>query len=154
VVAGVVVNVASGEEYVGHRGDDGPATATRDGVPLAVRGPAPLAQRLLATGFNYDAGLRERQSAALTRLISRVRDIRRMGACSLDLCHVAEGAVDGYFEEGVNLWDWAAGGLIAEIAGARVEVHPGVDGGRVVVAGPGHGFEELLALVRGAGFAA
>lgn len=157
VVAGVVVNAATGTEYVAHLADEaahggGPAVVTRDGEPITVAAPAPLRLRLLATGFNYDAGLRRRQAAALVELITEVRDIRRLGACSLDLCHVAEGTLDGYFEEGVNLWDHAAGGLVARLAGARVEMHPGVGGRPMVVCGPAHGFDELLAAVRGAGF--
>ena len=153
IVAGVVLNVAPGTEYVGHLADEhGPAVATRDGRPVTVRDPAPLALRLLATGFNYDAGIRRRQAEALVELITEVRDVRRLGACSLDLCHVAEGSLDGYFEEGLNLWDHAAGGLIARIAGARLEVHPGVGGTPMLVCGPAHGFEELLSALRTAGF--
>ncbi|GAB6985051.1 inositol monophosphatase family protein [Nocardioides pyridinolyticus] len=152
-VAGVVLNVAPGTEYVGHLADEhGPALATRDGRPIAVREPTPLALRLLGTGFNYDAGIRRRQMGALVNLITEVRDVRRLGACSLDLCHVAEGSLDGYFEEGLNLWDHAAGGLIARIAGARLEVHPGVGGTPMVVCGPAHGFEDLLGALRTAGF--
>jgi myo-inositol-1(or 4)-monophosphatase len=153
MVAGVVVNVASGAEYVGHLADDtSPATATRDGRPLAVRGPAPMHLRLVATGFNYDTALRGLQAAALARLITRVRDVRRLGACSLDLCHVAEGSVDAYFEEGVNLWDHAAGGLIATIAGARLEHLPGVGGRDLVVCAPPHGFADLVELLQETGF--
>lgn len=147
VVAGVVLNVAPGTEYVGH--DD---VATRDGVPIRVAGPTPMPLRLLGTGFNYDAGIRRLQASALANLITEVRDVRRFGACSLDLCHVAEGLLDGYFEEGVNLWDHAAGGLIARIAGARLEIHLGVGGTDLVVCGPDHGFAEMLATVRNAGF--
>jgi myo-inositol-1(or 4)-monophosphatase len=153
VVAGVVINVAPGIEYVAHLADaDGPARATRDGEPIAVRSPAPLHQRLVATGFNYDVGLRELQAAALVRLLPRVRDIRRMGACSLDLCHVAEGLLDGYFEEGINLWDHAAGGLVARLAGARVETRVGVGGRELIVCAPTHGFDDLVQAVEDAGF--
>jgi myo-inositol-1(or 4)-monophosphatase len=153
VVAGVVINVASGVEYVGHLADaDGPAVATRDGEPISVRTPEALPLRLLATGFNYDATIRQHQATALARLITRVRDVRRLGSCALDLCHVAEGSVDGYFEEGVNLWDHAAGGLIARIAGARLEIHPGVGGTPMVVCAPTHGFDELLDALKSAGF--
>lgn len=159
VVAGVVVNVARRVEYVGHRaGDAGsggaPARATRDGEPLAVRGPTPLHLRLIGTGFNYDTRIRGLQAAAVARLITRVRDIRRFGSCALDLCHLAEGALDGYVEEGVNLWDHAAGGLIAELAGARLEHLTGVGGSDLVVCAPTHGFEELLGVVQESGFTA
>jgi len=153
IVAGVVLNVAPGTEYVAHVASGAePAVATRDGEPVAVRGPAPLHQRLVATGFNYDAGLRELQARALVHLITRVRDIRRFGACSLDLCQVADGSLDGYFEEGVNLWDHAAGGLVAQLAGARLETHPGAGGRDLVVCAPTHGFDELLRVIREAGF--
>jgi len=148
VVAGVVLNVATGTTYTATV--DGPAL--RDGEPISVRPDAPLSQRLVATGFNYDAGLRERQAQALVRLLPQVRDIRRIGACSLDLCGVAEGTVDGYVEEGVNLWDHAAGGLVAERAGARVEVGTGVLGRRLVIAAPTGGFDVLRRALVDAGY--
>jgi myo-inositol-1(or 4)-monophosphatase len=157
IVAGVVLNAATGTEYVAHLADPEDPTSraatTRDGEPLAVRGPAPMHLRMLATGFNYDTALRQLQAAALVQMIGRVRDIRRIGACSLDLCLVAEGALDGYFEEGVNLWDHAAGGLVAQLAGARVEVRTGAGGRALVVCAPTHGFDDLVGLLEEAGFA-
>ena len=69
--------------------------------------------------------MRELQAAGAGRLMPRVRDIRRLGSCALDLCDVAEGGLDGYVEEGVNLWDHAAGGLVARMAGARTELTTG-----------------------------
>ena len=156
VVAGVVLDVAKRREYVGLLDPTSPTggTATRDGLPLAVRGPAPLAQRLIATGFSYRAEVRAVQARALVELLPRVRDIRRHGSCALELCHVAEGSLDGYAEEGVNLWDHAAGGLIARSAGARSTMLPGAAGGELLVCGPAHGFDELVAAVRQAGFSA
>lgn len=151
VVAGVVVNAATGVEYTAHRAADG-VVARKDGRPIGVRGPAPLAQRLVITGFSYDAGMRERQARGLVSLLPRVRDIRRHGSCALELCHVAEGQADGYFEVGVNLWDHAAGALVAEGAGGRVEVLPGMAGRPLVVAAPEHGFDELVSAVLDAGY--
>jgi myo-inositol-1(or 4)-monophosphatase len=151
VVAGVVVNVATGVEYTAHRTTDG-IVARKDGRPVGVRGPAPLAQRLVLTGFSYDAGMRERQARGLVDLLPRVRDIRRHGSCALELCHLADGQADGYFELGVNLWDYAAGALVAEGAGARVEVLPGMAGRPLVVAAPEHGFEEFRGAVLQAGY--
>ncbi|MEV5003107.1 inositol monophosphatase family protein [Nocardioides sp. LML1-1-1.1] len=148
VVAGVVVAVAAGEVYAATA--DGPAT--RDGRPLSVRGPAPLGQRLVATGFSYVREVRAVQGAAVARLLPQVRDIRRSGSCALDLCRVAAGSLDGYVEEGVELWDHAAAGLVARRAGARLEHLPGAGGKDLVVCGPDHGFGELLAAVRDAGF--
>jgi len=154
VVAGVVVNAATGVEYVAHVSSGGTAEATRDGRPIGVRGTAPLSQRLVATGFSYDASLRELQAQALVRLLPRVRDIRRLGSCALDLCHVAEGSVDAYVEEGVNLWDHAAGALVARAAGARTELTRGVGGRDLLVCAPSHGFDEFRDAVQQAGYAA
>lgn len=148
VVAGVVVDPATGTEYEAVLGGG----ARRDGVPLAVRGPAPLAERLLCTGFSYDRRIRVLQAEAWVRLLPHVRDIRRRGSAALDLCLVAEGRVDGYVEEGVHLWDHAAAGLVAREAGATTRVLPGVGGLELMVCGPSHGFDELLEAVEWAGF--
>ncbi len=152
VVAGVVLDVAAGHEYLAHRGADGSVEARRNGMPLRVRSVAPLAQRLIATGFSYEAEQRVRQAEALLRLLPRIRDIRRFGSCALDLCRVAEGSVDGYVEEGVNLWDYAAGALVAEGAGARVERLPGVGGRDAVVCAPEDGFDDLRNALAEAGY--
>jgi myo-inositol-1(or 4)-monophosphatase len=149
VVAGVVLNAATGVEYTATPGE-----ALRDGVPISVAGPTPLGRRLVFTGFGYDAKRRAVQAAAVARLLPEVRDIRRLGACSLDLCHLAEGSADGYVEEGVNIWDYAAGALIATAAGARVELAAGASGGTAVVAAPEHGFDEFRDAVARAGFLA
>lgn len=150
VVAGVVINVATRTEYVAWSGGG----AFRDGVQLSVRGPAPLAERLVLTGFNYEAAVREVQAGALTRLLPRVRDIRRMGSCALDLCAVAEGAADAYVEEGVAIWDHAAGALVAQEAGATCEVTTGRAGKEAVLCAPSEGFAEFRSLVLESGFLA
>lgn len=152
-VAGVVINVPRNIEYAAWTDPAGAIRATRAGRPIGVRDPAPLSHRLLATGFSYDAAVRVVQAQALTRLIAEVRDIRRNGSAALELCHVAEGTLDGYFEEGVHLWDFAAGAHVARGAGARVEVSVGQAGRTFVVCAPAHGFDELLSAVRDAGFA-
>jgi myo-inositol-1(or 4)-monophosphatase len=150
VVAGVVLNVATGQEYTATLG--GPAQ--RDGVPIRVRAVVPLAERLIGTGFSYEARQREIQAAALLHLLPRIRDIRRLGSCALDLCGVAQGSLDGYLEEGVNLWDHAAGGLVATAAGARVETLQGVGGRPIVLAAPSGGFDEFRAAIAEAGYLA
>lgn len=149
VVAAVVVAGATGVEYSAVRGGG----AFRDGEPLSVRGRVPLSQALIATGFNYERDVRERQARAVARLLPQVRDIRRMGSCALDLCHVAAGELDGYAEEGPEIWDDAAGGLIAQEAGAVLRVLPGASAKRLVVCAPDHSFEELLEVVLRCGFA-
>ncbi len=115
-LAGVVINPATGELFTGSAGGG----AFLGDTPLRVSKPASLEQSLLATGFAYDAGIRAEQGAVVARLLPRVRDIRRMGTASLDLCAVAAGRVDAYFERTLNPWDHAAGALIADEAGARV----------------------------------
>lgn len=148
VVAGAVVNAATGVEYAAALGRG----ATRDGEPISVREDVPLARRLVLTGFWYDAALRAVQGRAVARLLPLVRDIRRLGSCALDLCHVAEGSADGYVEEGTSEWDHAAGLLIAAEAGARGELLEGAGGTTAVVCAPAAGYEVFREAVREAGF--
>ncbi|WP_084078177.1 inositol monophosphatase family protein [Demequina sp. NBRC 110057] len=101
--------------------------AFRDGESLTRAGDAPPLERtLLATGFQYLAERREAQGRVAAAMVSRVRDIRRLGAGAIDLCHVAAGTVDAYYEHGLQPWDIAAGALIAREAGLMVA---GIDGG-------------------------
>src|SRR5215467_1822178 len=142
VVAGVVHNAATGEQWVAVRGGG----AYRDGYPngrrLSGSHPTDLAHSLIATGFGYDPAVRAHQARVLAGMADRIRDIRRFGAAALDLCAAAEGIVDGFYHQGLNLWDMAAGGLVAAEAGLLVT---GVDGGPpngslVIAAPPGiHG---------------
>lgn len=150
VVAGVVVNVASGEVWAAVLGGG----ATCDGRPLVVAGAPPLDRTLVATGFSYDAGVRARQAVATAVLLRTVRDIRRLGSAALDLCAVAAGRVDAYVEEGLHPWDMAAGGLVATEAGARLESLTGASGRPCVVCAPSEGFDDFLALVRACGYLA
>jgi len=115
-LAACVVNPASGEVF----------TATEGGgsfvgdMPLRVAEPVELSQALVATGFAYDSEMRGRQGAIAAQLLPEVRDIRRLGTASLDLCFVASGRLNAYFERTLSPWDHAAGALIAREAGARV----------------------------------
>jgi myo-inositol-1(or 4)-monophosphatase len=115
-VAGVVRNAATGEQWTAVRGGG----AWRDGVRLTGSTRTDLGQSLVATGFGYDAARRANQARVLATVLPAVRDIRRFGAASVDLCFAAEGRVDAYFERGLNPWDHAAGGLVAEEAGLLV----------------------------------
>lgn len=105
-------------------------------TPLHVNDPVPLERALVATGFSYDAVERARQGRILARLLPRVRDVRRGGSAALDLCWVAAGTVDGFYEDTVSRWDWAAGSLIAAEAGATVSGPPAGEERMLVVAGP------------------
>ena len=100
---------------------DRKARSFRTGLPVTVSGNADLSPALVATGFSYEPSRRRLQAQVLGRVISSFRDIRRMGAASVDLCSVASGRVDAYYEKGMNTWDYAAGVLIAAEAGATVE---------------------------------
>jgi myo-inositol-1(or 4)-monophosphatase len=117
-LVGVVHNPTNGRTYRAVRGGG----AGVDGRTLHVNEPVPMKRALVATGFGYSADVRAAQGAVIARLLPKVRDIRRIGSAALDLCAVAAGAVDGYFEEGVKAWDVAAGGLIAREAGASYAV--------------------------------
>jgi myo-inositol-1(or 4)-monophosphatase len=105
---------------------------------IKCNNPVNLDMALIATGFAYDLQLRKEQGNRIEKLIPKIRDIRRNGAAAVDLCYVAMGAVDGYFESSLKEWDFAAGGLIATEAGAIISGRTGgaPDGDMVVCAGP------------------
>jgi myo-inositol-1(or 4)-monophosphatase len=86
-----------------------------------VRPPAVLSEALVATGFEYTAEARARQARLLATVLPAVRDVRRFGAAALDLCWVAAGRFDGYYETGLKPWDRAGGELIVREAGGAVE---------------------------------
>ncbi len=90
-----------------------------NGHQIHCNDPIALDRALIATGFQYDVAHRTTQMTDLAKLVPLARDIRRNGAAAVDLCHVAMGALDGYYEAGLKEWDWAAGGLVATEAGAR-----------------------------------
>ncbi|MFF8957438.1 inositol monophosphatase family protein [Streptomyces sp. NPDC014894] len=115
---------------------------------LRCRPPAPLAHCLVSTGFNYVESVRTRQAEVARRLIPRLRDIRRGGSAAVDLCDVAAGRLDGYYERGLHPWDLAAGDLIAREAGALTGGRPGQGPSYdlTVAAGPGV-FEPLRELL-------
>jgi myo-inositol-1(or 4)-monophosphatase len=147
-VAGVVLNVVTGECFTAYRGGG----AWCDGRRLRVNDPVPLGQCLVVTGFSYEREIRVQQAAAVAQLLGSVRDVRRLGSAALDLCFLAAGRCDAYVEEGLNAWDMAAGGLVAVEAGARIGTRPGVGGGTCVVAAPAEAHEAVLALVADCGF--
>jgi myo-inositol-1(or 4)-monophosphatase len=98
---------------------DGPAQL--NGHALTPAAPEDLAHALVATGFGYDADRRTLQAEVAARVLPRARDIRRGGSAALDLALAAAGRLDAYYERGLNLWDIAAGELIAARAGLTVE---------------------------------
>jgi myo-inositol-1(or 4)-monophosphatase len=120
----------SGETFRATRGGG----AELDGEPIRVNDGDTLETALIGTGFGYEPHVRAGQADLLREILPRVRDIRRAGAAALDLCFVACGRLDGYYERGINRWDWAAGALIVrEAGGAVVEL----EGGRAGLAAAG-----------------
>ena len=121
---------------------------------LRVTSKSELHTALVATGFGYDASRRAVQASLLGNILPHIRDIRRFGSAALDLCAVAAGRVDAYYEHGLNAWDFAAGLLIAQEAGAKAWAPspsmPGSAGEIIVVAAP-EVAEEMYALLQSIG---
>ncbi|MEU5520775.1 inositol monophosphatase family protein [Streptomyces sp. NPDC052079] len=139
-VVGVVAAPMRGETYYAVRGGGARATGAWDGErELSFRPSPPLDQALVSTGFNYVREVRAHQADVVRQLIPLVRDIRRGGSAAIDLCDVAAGRLDGYYERGLHPWDLAAGDLIAREAGALTGGRPGDAPSRAltVAASPG-----------------
>ncbi|HEX6714432.1 MAG TPA: inositol monophosphatase family protein, partial [Thermoleophilaceae bacterium] len=113
---GVVYDPVRDELFAAERG----AGATLNGSPLRMPARTDLSTALLATGFGYDAERRDKQGRVLSRVVPRVRDVRRAGAAALDLAWLAAGRLDGYYERGLQAWDWAAARIVVEEAGGAV----------------------------------
>jgi myo-inositol-1(or 4)-monophosphatase len=121
-------------------------------MPVRCSSRTDLSLALVATGFAYDPAERARQAHVLTSVLPRVRDIRRMGGAAVDLCSVASGRVDAYYERGLQAWDLAAGTVIAREAGATVaDLDGGPPSAECCIAAPPALFEPLVALLRAAG---
>ncbi|MBQ1089785.1 inositol monophosphatase family protein [Streptomyces sp. B93] len=125
-VVGVVALPMRGETFHAVLGGGARATGAWTGErELACRPAPPLDQALVSTGFNYVAEVRDHQAEVARRLIPQLRDIRRGGSAAADLCDLAAGRLDGYYERGLHPWDLAAGDLIAREAGALTGGRPG-----------------------------
>ncbi|MGV0742358.1 inositol monophosphatase family protein [Mycolicibacterium sp. XJ870] len=149
-VAGAVANVPAGAVYSAALGQG--AHVRQDGLsaPLRCSAAQDLSMALLGTGFSYSPEHRLRQAQVLAHVLPRVRDMRRFGSCALDLCMVAAGQLDAYYEDGVHVWDWAAAALIAAEAGATMWLPTNSGAGRVIAAAPGIA-EALREALAGAG---
>ncbi|HEX6713225.1 MAG TPA: inositol monophosphatase family protein [Thermoleophilaceae bacterium] len=143
VVAGAVIDVLRGELFSAHLGGG----ARLDGGPIEVSGCALLPNALVATGFSYQAQLRDAQGAVAHRVLSRARDVRCFGSAALELCWVACARVDAYYQRDTAIWDRAAGALIAAEAGAHTEL-PCPENDDLVVATAPDVFDELWTVVQ------
>lgn len=129
-IAGAVAEPATGRVWSAGLGEGSRLHDPRLGdgwLDIRAGSTTELTQVLLGTGFSYDANERVAQGAVLGRVIGQINDLRRAGSAAVDLCWVAAGLLDAYFEHHLNVWDWAAGALIAEEAGAVVHL-PGTSG--------------------------
>jgi myo-inositol-1(or 4)-monophosphatase len=149
-LVGVVFDPAHDElfEAVEGRG------ARCNGEPVRVSAKADLATALVGTGFGYEAERRARQARVLAGVLPHVRDIRRGGAAALDLCWVACGRLDAFYEQGLQPWDLAAGLLVlAEAGGASGDLDGGPARPGCVLAATPALLGPLRALLVGAGAA-
>ena len=125
-VAGAVVNPVTGEVFGARAGGGSWLRAGRSGPRrLELADPPPLGHALVGTGFGYDTVRRRWQATVLLDVLPEVRDIRRLGSAALDICSVAAGSLDAYYERGLNPWDMAAAWLVLVEAGG---VFTGLDG--------------------------
>ena len=138
IVAGVVAVPTRNECFSAIRGHGAWLLSGVTRVGLSCRPGVALSQALIATGFGYLPERRKVQGEVVAALLPRIRDIRRAGVASVDLCTLAAGQLDGYYERGLNYWDYAAGALIAAEAGAVVGGLRGAaaSGSMLVAAGP------------------
>jgi len=154
-VAGAVADVVAGRVYSAASGHGAHVTDGHGTRELRCNNVDELSMALLGTGFGYSPTRRVRQAELVAQMLPVVRDVRRIGSAALDLCMVAAGHLDAYYEHGLQVWDCAAGALIAAEAGARVLLPPpDADGaGLVLAAAPGIADALLAALHRVGGLA-
>jgi len=134
-LVGVVYAPALGEIYTAIRGEG----AFLNGSPIHVRNNSELSDALVCTGFSYRVHERTQHAQRVAQMVTHIRDIRRFGAAAIDLCFVACGRYDAYFEEHLHSWDLVAGQVIATEAGAIVTNYAGesVTPAQVLAAQPG-----------------
>jgi myo-inositol-1(or 4)-monophosphatase len=136
VVLGVVHDPMGEETFVAQRGRG----ATLNGDPIRVSDTDEMIRALIATGFPYDRAEMPVALELFGRLAATTRGMRRLGSAALDLCYVASGRLDGYYERGIWPWDLAAGSVILEEAGGKLTNYRGDDldlAGREIVASNG-----------------
>ncbi|HET9876492.1 MAG TPA: inositol monophosphatase family protein [Mycobacterium sp.] len=150
-VAGAVADVAGRRVYSAGAGLGAHVTDRRGTARMRCTAVEDLSMALLGTGFGYSSQRRAAQAELLARILPKVRDVRRIGSAALDLCMVAAGRLDAFYEHGLNVWDYAAGALVAAEAGARLLLpdpeRPAGTAGLTVAATPGIA-DELVAMLQ------
>jgi myo-inositol-1(or 4)-monophosphatase len=149
-VAGAVADVVGGRRYSAGVGLGAHVTDAEGTRRLRCSAVDDLSLALVGTGFAYSHRRRSVQAELVSKVLPKVRDVRRIGSAALDLCMVAAGRLDAYYEHGLHVWDSAAGALIAAEAGARVLLpepgDPQRNAALVVAAAPGIADQLLSAL--------
>ena len=147
-IAGVVHAPALRKTWIAAKGIGAFVISDNHEKCISVSNQPELAHALMGTGFGYSSERRTSQARVLNTVLPKVRDIRRLGSCAIDLCLVAEGVIDGYYERGVHHWDHAAGSLIASEAGAVVSgLHGKREGNDMLVATNPHINADLVSLL-------
>lgn len=152
VVAGYVINIATGDQWGAVLGGGSWRYSDENRVMLTAPVGAPLTHAIVASGFHYVREIRAKQAAAMATMLPQIADLRRTGSAALNLCHLAEGHYDMYFEQGLHIWDQAAAGLIATESGLVVTGFDNVPNERMVMSAHPAMAEEYFALVRACGF--
>jgi myo-inositol-1(or 4)-monophosphatase len=156
-IAGAVADVVGGRLYSAAIGQGAHVTDADGTRPLRCSTVDDLSLALVGTGFAYSTRRRTVQAELISKILPMVRDVRRIGSAALDLCMVAAGRVDAFYEHGLHVWDAAAGALIAAEAGARVVLpepgDPDRNAALVLAAGPGIADQLLGALAQFNGLA-
>lgn len=132
VVAGAVADVLRGDMYAASVGHG----ARLNGDPIVAAEPGELSQALVGTGFSYDSVVRSHEAEVLNRVLPACRDIRCMGSAALNLCWVADGRLNAFYERDLKTYDYAAAALIAAEAGAQVELPADNDSDLTIAAAP------------------
>lgn len=143
-LAGCVVDATTGRTWTAGLGRG----AYRDGRAIRVPTPPAMGQALVGTGFGYLTGRRRAQARVLVDLLPRVRDLRRIGSAALDLCAVADGTLDAFYERGLHAWDMAAGLLVlTESGGGACGLRGAPASADMMVAGAPPLLEDLAGLL-------
>ena len=151
-VAGAVADVARGRIYSAARGSGARVIENGHATELRCSDARELSLALMGTGFGYSQRRRAAQARLLASILPSVRDVRRIGSAALDLCMVAAGRLDAYYEHGTKIWDYAAAALIAAEAGAHVVLPDPENGDAAIVVAAAPGIAQaFIALLHSAG---
>ena len=146
IVAGVVADLSSNDIFDAVKGHG----SRCNNEVIKVNDNDSLQSAIVTTGFSYRPERREFQGGMLQHILPRIGDIRRFGSAALDLCWLATGRVDAFYEEGLNLWDYAAGSLIVSEAGGTVRTVNLAHGINLLLATNAHLDKEFQILINNA----